>query len=104
MADRQPRSAVNCTDKWDDNERQRADPGDVIEWSRTQERLAAAPLFWIAPPPARDGAPHVRPAFGVWIDGRLYSTTNGSRAKARNIEANPHIAVSTSTEDMDVIV
>lgn len=104
MANRQPRSAVNCTDRWDDDTLQPADPGDVIEWAQARERLAAARLFWVATVRARGGAPHVRPVLAVWIDDRLYSTTNGSRAKARNIAADPHVAVTTSTDEMDFIV
>jgi nitroimidazol reductase NimA-like FMN-containing flavoprotein (pyridoxamine 5'-phosphate oxidase superfamily) len=76
----------------------------VIEWAQARDRLAAARLFWVATVRAGGGAPHVRPVFGVWIDGRLYSTTNGSRAKARNLAADPHVAVTTSTDEIDFVI
>jgi nitroimidazol reductase NimA-like FMN-containing flavoprotein (pyridoxamine 5'-phosphate oxidase superfamily) len=104
MTNRPPRTAVNCTDQWDHDALQSADPGDVIEWTQARDRLAAARLFWVATLPVGGGAPHVRPVFAVWIDDRLYSTTNGSRAKARNIAADPSIAVTTSTDEMDFII
>lgn len=104
MAERMPRSAVNCTDQWDDNAMQPADPDAVLEWQQARERLASARLFWVATVRAGSGAPHVRPVLAVWIDGRLYSTSNGARAKARNLAADPHIAVTTSTDEVDFIV
>ncbi|HEX5120142.1 MAG TPA: pyridoxamine 5'-phosphate oxidase family protein [Pseudonocardiaceae bacterium] len=104
MAEREPLSAVNCTDQWNDNAMQPADPGAVLDWEQARERLAAARLFWVATVRAGGGAPHVRPVFAVWIDGRLYSTTNGTRAKARNLAADPHVAITTSTDEIDFIV
>jgi uncharacterized pyridoxamine 5'-phosphate oxidase family protein len=104
MPDRQPRSALNCTDQWDQDALQPADPGTVLDWTQARERLAAARLFWVATVRAGSGTPHVRPVLGVWLDDRLYSTTNASRAKARNMAANPHIAATTSTDEMDFII
>jgi nitroimidazol reductase NimA-like FMN-containing flavoprotein (pyridoxamine 5'-phosphate oxidase superfamily) len=104
MAERVPRSAVNCTDQWDDDAMQPADPAVVMPWEQARERLAAARLFWVATVRAGGGAPHVRPVFAVLVDGRLYSTTNGARAKARNLAADPHVAFTTTTEEIDFIV
>jgi uncharacterized pyridoxamine 5'-phosphate oxidase family protein len=50
------------------------------------------------------GAPHVRPVFAVWVDGSLYSTTNGARATARNLAADPHVRFTTHTNEIDFIV
>jgi uncharacterized pyridoxamine 5'-phosphate oxidase family protein len=104
MGEPGPVSAVNCTHQWNDDTFQPADPNAVIAWEFARDRLAAATLFWVATIRARDGAPHVRPVFAVWIDGRLYSTTNGERAKARNLAADPRVAFSTTTEEIDFIV
>lgn len=104
MTERVPRSAVNCTDTWDDNALRPADPDALLDWQEARERLAAARLYWVATVRAGSGAPHVRPVFAVWTDGRLYSTSNPARAKARNLAADPHIAVTTSTDEIDFIV
>jgi hypothetical protein len=104
MAERVPRSAVNCTDQWDDDAMQPADPAAVMPWEQAQERLAAARLYWVATVRAGGGAPHVRPVFAVWVDGRLCSTTNGARAKARNLAADPHVTFTTTTDEIDFIV
>ena len=104
MAERQPRAAVNCTDQWDDDARQPAAKDDVMPWADARERLAAATLYWVATVRTGSGAPHVRPVFAVWVDGFLCSTTNGARAKARNLAADPHVTFTTHTDDIDFIV
>jgi hypothetical protein len=104
MTERQPSTAVNCTDQWDDDAMQPADRDDVIPWDEARDRLAAADLYWFATVRASGGAPHVRPVFAVWIDGLLCSTTNGARAKARNLAADPHVAFTTRTDGIDFIV
>jgi nitroimidazol reductase NimA-like FMN-containing flavoprotein (pyridoxamine 5'-phosphate oxidase superfamily) len=104
MAERMPRGAVNCTHQWNDDALQPADPAAVLDWQQAGERLAAARQFWVASVRAGSGAPHVRPVFAAWVDGRLYSTSNGSKAKARNLATNPHVAVTTSTEEIDFVV
>ncbi|OLT12074.1 hypothetical protein BJF78_25090 [Pseudonocardia sp. CNS-139] len=75
----------------------------MIPWEQAVERLAAADVYWVATV-RPDGAPHVRPVFAVWVDGRLYSTTNGARAKARNIAADPRVTFTTRTRDVDLVV
>jgi hypothetical protein len=104
VSERQPKVAVNCTDQWDDDARQPAAPDDVMPWAEARDRLAAATLYWVATVRAGNGAPHVRPVFAVWVDGLLCSTTNGARAKARNLAANPQVSFTTHTDEVDFIV
>jgi len=103
MAERTPTTAVNITATWDDHALHRGDPADVIPWEEVRDRIARAGDYWVSTVRA-DGAPHVRPVFAVWIDGRLYSTTNSSRAKARNLRTNPLVAFTTRVDGVDVIV
>ena len=104
MSERAPRTAVNCTDQWDDGMLQPGDPAAVMAWEQARERLAAAHLFWVATVRVGGGAPPVRPVLAVWVEGRLCSTPNRTRAKAHNIAADPHVAVTTTTEEIDFIV
>lgn len=104
MSEREPRAAVNCTDQWDNDAMQPADRDDVIGWAEARDRLAAARLYWVATVRPGGGAPHVRPVFAVWVDGLLCSTTNGARAKARNLAADPHVTFTTSTDQIDFVV
>jgi hypothetical protein len=67
-----------------------APPGDLLPWSWAEQRLAAARTYWIATT-RRDGRPHCRPVWGVWLpDGFWFST--GSLAR-HNLLANPEITV-----------
>lgn len=104
MPERRPTTAVNCTDQWDDDAMHPARRDDVLAWNDARDRLAAASLYWVATVRPGGGAPHVRPVFAVWIDDQLYSTTNRDRAKARNLTADPHVAVTSSTADIDFVV
>jgi pyridoxamine 5'-phosphate oxidase-like protein len=77
-------------------------PGaDRLSWSWAEQRLAAARNYWIATT-RRNGSPHCRPVWGVWLtDGFWFST--GSLAR-RNLSANPQITVHLEDGDRVVIV
>lgn len=67
-----------------------APPGELLPWEWAEERLRRARNYWIATT-RRDGAPHCRPVWGVWLaDGFWFST--GSLARL-NLVGNPHITV-----------
>ncbi len=103
MPERVPTSAVNITETWEDGALTRGDPDNVIPWEDVRDRIARASDFWVTTVRA-SGAPHVRPVFAVWVDGLLVSTTNGTRAKAHHLEANPRVSFATRADGVDVIV
>ncbi len=103
MSERVPTSAVNVTETWEDNVLKHGDPTNVIAWGDVRDRIARAGDYWVSTVRA-SGAPHVRPVFAVWVDGLLVSTTNGTRAKARNLESNPRVSFTTRADGIDVIV
>ncbi|MDP3891325.1 pyridoxamine 5'-phosphate oxidase family protein [Nocardioides sp.] len=103
MSERDPTSAVNVTETWDDNVLTKGDPAYVIAWEEVRDRIAGASDYWVSTVRA-SGAPHVRPVFAVWVDGLLVSTTNGTRAKARNLEANPRVSFATRADGIDLII
>ena len=103
MTERVPASAVNITETWDDNVLRRGDPTDAIPWDEVRERIGRASDYWVTTVRA-SGAPHVRPVFAVWVDEQLVSTTNGSRAKARNLDSNPSVSFATRVDGIDIIV
>jgi uncharacterized pyridoxamine 5'-phosphate oxidase family protein len=103
MPERVPSSAVNVTATWEDNALKHGEPTDVIPWQDIRDRIADASDFWVATVRS-SGAPHVRPVFAVWVDGLLASTTNGTRAKARNLESNPRVSFTTRADGVDVII
>jgi hypothetical protein len=66
----------------------------LIEWSDVDERLAAAPVYWLSTASA-DGDPHVTPIWGAWVDGALYFDGYYEKTRwGRNLMANPRIVVS----------
>ena len=55
-----------------------------------------------------DGRPHVTPLIAVLVDDVLYVTTGAQERKARNLEQNPRVVVTTGRnalrEGLDVVV
>src|SRR5688500_4061171 len=61
------------------------------------ERLPTdAQLDWIITV-RTDGRPHAVPLVGVWHDGAFAFCTGPEEQKQRNLDANPHVAVTTGT-------
>ena len=76
-------------------------------WPEAERALAQAELYWIATVRA-DRRPHVTPLIGLYFDGAFHFTTGLREQKARNLEANPAVAVTTGTntwaQGLDVVV
>jgi len=67
--------------------------GTMVEWADSVERLRTAEAYWLATT-GPDGSPHVVPVWGVLVDGDLFLETGAANtAKARNLAANPAVAV-----------
>jgi Pyridoxamine 5'-phosphate oxidase len=103
MPERQPRSADNIANQYDDDSMVPADPHAVIPWPEARARLAEGRSFWWATTRA-DGRPHVRPVLAVLFDDVVYSTTNRGATKARNVTDNPRSTFTVSTADLDFII
>jgi general stress protein 26 len=85
-----------------------SDPqADATPWEETESALRAAELYWITTVRA-DGRPHVTPLIGVFFDGAMHFTTGPEEQKARNLEHNPNVALTTGTnawaQGLDVVV
>lgn len=80
---------------------------EAVSWDRTREALEAAQITWVTTVRA-DGRPHVTPLVAVWQDGAYHFCTGPEEQKARNIEANPHVVLTTGCnrwdEGVDVVV
>ena len=76
-------------------------------WPEVVDVLHKAELYWITTV-RRDGRPHVTPLVGVWHDGAMHFTTGPGEQKHRNLDANPHVALTTGTntwkQGLDVVV
>jgi pyridoxine/pyridoxamine 5'-phosphate oxidase len=78
-----------------------SDPSaDATPWSETARVLTEAELYWITTVRS-DGRPHVTPLVGV-ADGEIVHFTTGlAEQKARNLEHNPHVAITTGNNSWD---
>ncbi len=76
-------------------------------WDQARETLAAAELSWISTV-RPDGRPHVTPLTTVVHDGVVHFCTGPGERKARNLAANPRVALTTGTNALhggtDVVV
>lgn len=76
--------------------------GTLLAWSHARERIERARNYWLATT-RPDGRPHVAPIWGVCVDGALYFDGIPTARWARNIAANPAVAVHLESGD-DVVI
>lgn len=76
-------------------------------WDEAVAALSEAELYWLTTVRA-DGRPHVTPLVGLWRDGAPHFCTGPDEQKARNLTANPSVALTTGTnawqDGLDVVV
>jgi nitroimidazol reductase NimA-like FMN-containing flavoprotein (pyridoxamine 5'-phosphate oxidase superfamily) len=76
-------------------------------WPVALEALERAELFWLSTVRS-DGRPHVTPLIGVVEDGAVHFCTGLREQKARNLEHNEHVALTTGQNSwargLDVVV
>jgi hypothetical protein len=64
----------------------------TITWAEVDRRLELARNYWICTASAH-GGPHAMPVWGVWVGGRLWFSTGVGTVKARDLAADPRVAV-----------
>ncbi|HLZ68902.1 MAG TPA: pyridoxamine 5'-phosphate oxidase family protein [Dehalococcoidia bacterium] len=75
----------------------------MLPWAWARRRLEVAQNYWICST-RPDGRPHAMPVWGVWVDDVLLFGTGRDTRKARNIAANPHVAMHLESGDDAVMV
>jgi nitroimidazol reductase NimA-like FMN-containing flavoprotein (pyridoxamine 5'-phosphate oxidase superfamily) len=85
-----------------------SDPkADAARWPDVERLLQQAELYWLTTVRA-DGRPHVTPLIGLWHDGAAHFVTGADEQKARNLEHDRRVALTTGAnrwaEGMDVVV
>jgi hypothetical protein len=73
----------------------------LLAWPWAEVRLTESRNYWISTA-AKDGAPHARPVWGVWLEGLFYFST-GSRIRT-HLEREPRISVNLESGDECVIL
>jgi nitroimidazol reductase NimA-like FMN-containing flavoprotein (pyridoxamine 5'-phosphate oxidase superfamily) len=74
----------------------------ILPWSWAVERLERATIYWLATTGA-DGAPHLIPIWGAWVDGHWY-VEGGPTRWQRNLRTNSQLAIHVDAGDDIVIV
>ena len=72
-----------------------------LPWRWAEEQLVQTRNYWVTTI-SPSGRPHVRPVWGVWLDGTVQFST-GAR-HARNIAHDPRVTVNVESADECVIV
>jgi general stress protein 26 len=76
-------------------------------WDEVRGVLDGAELFWLTTV-RTDGRPHVTPLVAVTVDEVVHFVTGLDEQKARNLEHNAHVALTTGenawSEGMDLVV
>jgi nitroimidazol reductase NimA-like FMN-containing flavoprotein (pyridoxamine 5'-phosphate oxidase superfamily) len=81
-----------------------ADKGKgLLPWAWATERLARAHTYWVATT-RTDGAPHVMPVWGVWLDDKFFFSTGSQSRKARNLSENPRCVIACELEKDQLMV
>jgi hypothetical protein len=70
-------------------------------WRDLTEKIRISRNYWICSV-SPDGSPHALPVWGVWLDEHLYFVTKRASRKARNLLANPKVAIHLESGD-DVV-
>ena len=76
-------------------------------WPEVVEAIERAEIFWLSTV-RRDGRPHVAPLPAMWLDGVLHFCTGAEEQKARNLEGNPQVVLTTGSDrflsGLDIVV
>ena len=75
----------------------------LLAWDEAERRLTVSHDYWCATV-RPDGAPHVMPVWGVWLDGRLWFSSGLRSRKARNLDADPRCTLTTDDTQNPVVV
>jgi general stress protein 26 len=80
---------------------------EATPWADAERALEQAELYWLSTVRA-DGRPHVTPLIGVAYGGAMHFCTGLREQKARNLEHNPRVALTTGNnkwaEGLDVVL
>jgi uncharacterized pyridoxamine 5'-phosphate oxidase family protein len=77
-----------------------------MAWADALAQLELARTYWISTV-RPDGRPHVTTIAAIVLDGTVYFATGPQERKARNLAANPHVAITTGSsafEGVDIVL
>ena len=75
----------------------------LLPWKWATDRLTKAHTYWVATTRS-DGAPHVMPVWGVWLDDSFCFSTGSQSRKARNLAENPRCVIACEVDQDQIMV
>jgi hypothetical protein len=78
-------------------------PNRLLDWTSVEQRLAESRHYWIATV-RRNGAPHVVPVDGMWLDGACYFGGDPATVHIQNLRRDSRIALHLEDGESAVIV
>ncbi|AYY12969.1 pyridoxamine 5'-phosphate oxidase family protein [Actinobacteria bacterium YIM 96077] len=88
---------------WGDLQQPDSSVSTPMPWTRALSSLTSVPTYWVATVHP-DGRPHAVPVLGVVVDGAVHFCANERTRKARNLQGDPRIVVTGSSDDFDLVV
>jgi hypothetical protein len=76
---------------------------DLVPWSHVEKRLGEARVYWVATI-TPDCRPYVRPADGLYVDGRIFVGGSPETRWMQNLQANPEVSIHLDGVDDVAIV
>lgn len=75
----------------------------MLTWKFVEEHIADDHSYWVTTI-RPDGKPHVRPTWGVWVEGTFYCGGGERTRWVRNLSTNPAIVVHRQDAEEVVII
>lgn len=75
----------------------------LLPWNWATDRLTKAHTYWVATT-RPDGAPHVMPVWGVWLNDTFSFSTGNQSRKARNLAENPRCVIACELNQDQIMV
>ena len=75
----------------------------ILPWQWALERFSRSHNYWLTTV-RPEGAPHVMPVWGVWLEGAWYFSTSTMSRKGRNLERNAKCVVCNENAEEAVIL
>jgi hypothetical protein len=93
--------AVTKTEPVTELDTRYSDPNALATgWDGALPAWETAELYWLSTV-RPDGRPHVTPLIAVWLDGATYFCTGPAERKAKNLDGNPHVVLTTGTNSLN---
>ena len=75
----------------------------MLTWEFVESRIVEENSYWVTTI-RPNGKPHVRPTWGVWVEGTFYCGGGERTRWVRNLSANPNIVVHREDAEEVVII